>query len=258
MYEGLDVPPHESDTPYFFDLVSRSVFGSCDGFEEWSEVRGPFSFLLFKQDEGKVIFGRDPLGRRSLVHGKYGDEGDFFISSCLVEGLEGERVGVDGIFEMELGTLQLSLLHSWSSTTLSSSSPILVQDNQVMREFERLLRASVGRRIIHPLPLSILFSGGVDCSALALYCHLEMEEGVPIHLLNVCFDGGKSPDRYSALCSHFHLSSLFPSRPFLLTLMDVDQDEVEERKGEIIDLIAPCSSNMDFNIGTALWFASRG
>lgn len=75
----------------------------------------------------------------------------------------------------------------------------------------------------HPR-IGILFSGGVDCSILAILLHKNMEHNVPIELINVCFEklvrDGKSnsmdfessPDRITANKSVEILRDCCPER----------------------------------------------
>lgn len=65
-------------------------------------------------------------------------------------------------------------------------------------------------------PLLILFSGGVDSTLLAALAHEALPPEAPIDLASVCFDGGASPDRLSALDALAELRQLAPSRRWRL------------------------------------------
>ena len=89
-----------------------------------------------------------------------------------------------------LGHLQLNSTGHSSSSTSSGRAPAL-------------LPAS---------PLLILFSGGVDSTLLAALAHEALPPSIPIDLACVCFDGGRSPDRQSALGALQELRSFAPTR----------------------------------------------
>ncbi|KAJ1490751.1 asparagine synthase-domain-containing protein [Baffinella frigidus] len=67
-----------------------------------------------------------------------------------------------------------------------------------------------------------MFSGGLDSTVLAALAHRHVPAGEAIDLINVCFDPREAPDRYTGV------------------------EALRELRA------------MDFNIGTALWFGSRG
>jgi len=67
-----------------------------------------------------------------------------------------------------------------------------------------------------------------------------------------------SPDRIAAIQSFHELCRLWPQRKWRLILVNVLYSEVLEYQTRIRTLIHPLASTMDFNIGTAMWFASRG
>eukprot|EP00960_Hanusia_phi_P013498 395481-Hanusia_phi.AAC.1 len=102
-----------------------------------------------------------------------------------------------------------------------------------------------------------MFSGGLDSTLLAAHAHRHLDPGHAIDLINVCFDPLEAPDRYTGVESLRELRSLFPGRRWNLVVVDVTQEEVEERREEIVSLIFPRATQMDFNIGSALWFGSR-
>ena len=108
--------------------------------------------------------------------------------------------------------------------------------------------------------VAVLFSGGLDCTVIAALLHHQLPPEDEIDLLNVCFDfpTHSSPDRLTALASYYDLKREFPTRVWRFVLVNVHPDEVEMYQEHILHLISPMTSQMDFNIGAAFWFASRG
>ena len=74
--------------------------------------------------------------------------------------------------------------------------------------------------------IGVLFSGGVDSMLLAALAHRYVPPGRAVDLINVCFDGGRSPDRAAALDGAAELEALFPARAWRLVRVDADIDEV--------------------------------
>jgi asparagine synthetase B (glutamine-hydrolysing) len=68
-------------------------------------------------------------------------------------------------------------------------------------------------------PILLLFSGGVDSTLLAVLAHRSLPSGVPIDLVNVCFDHGRSPDRLAALDALEELRAVAPDRCWRLILV---------------------------------------
>jgi asparagine synthetase B (glutamine-hydrolysing) len=108
--------------------------------------------------------------------------------------------------------------------------------------------------------IAVLFSGGLDSTVVAALLDKQYHKNKSIDLLNVCFDypNHLSPDRKTALASYIDLRKQFPHRKWNLILVNVTLDEVLLYQKHLLDLIAPMKSQMDFNIGAALWFAARG
>jgi hypothetical protein len=63
-----------------------------------------------------------------------------------------------------------------------------------------------------PAEVAVLFSGGLDSMVLAALVDKHVAVGAPIDLINVCFDGGMSPDRKSALAGLEELRGISPGR----------------------------------------------
>ncbi|KAF1318456.1 Vacuolar protein sorting-associated protein 33a, partial [Globisporangium splendens] len=108
--------------------------------------------------------------------------------------------------------------------------------------------------------VAILFSGGLDSVVLAALTHFHVPENEPIDLLNVCFDTAsqfQSPDRMAAEISYGELQTLFPSREWHFVRVNVPFPDVVAQQRTIYELMTPCDTHMDFNIGAAFWFLAR-
>ena len=71
--------------------------------DTFNSVRGPFAFVFYDALIGKVFFGRDCLGRRSLLF-RHDLEGSFFLSSVCPGAQEHgfEEVEADGIYMLDM------------------------------------------------------------------------------------------------------------------------------------------------------------
>lgn len=79
-------------------------------------------------------------------------------------------------------------------------------------------------------PIMILFSGGVDSTLIAALAHQCLPPDVPIDLSNVCFDGGRSPDRLAARSALAELAAYAPSRAWRLVEVDRTLEDVDKHK----------------------------
>ena len=131
-------------------------------------------------------------------------------------------------------------------------------------------------------PVGILFSGGVDCTLLALLVDKMIPPDNRIDLLNVAFENprvaaaatarhpGKSgynhakqvyamcPDRKTGLYSHSQLQELRPLRQWRFVAIDIPYNETIAHRKAICDLMYPHRTQMDLSISLALYFAGRG
>lgn len=120
---------------------------------------------------------------------------------------------------------------------------------------------SIPPRLGSDARVAVLFSGGLDSVVLAALAHFHVPPTEPVDLLTVCFDENSSfasPDRLAAELAHSELCELFPERPWRLVRINVPRAELARQQSEVQALMAPCETHMDFNIGAAFWFLSRG
>lgn len=115
-------------------------------------------------------------------------------------------------------------------------------------------------------PIMILFSGGIDSSILVAISHILLinnddELNIPFELVNVSSgkNPSESPDRIASIIAYDEIKKLpyANKRDFRLIFVDITENDIKLKQNHINDLIYPKNTIMDFNIGTALWFASQ-
>ena len=94
---------------------------------------------------------------------------------------------------------------------------------------------------------------------LAALAHRYVPPGRAVDLINVCFDGGRSPDRAAALDGAAELEALFPRAPggWCASTRTSTRFGGSSRRAAR-GLLRPARTVMDRNIGAALWLAARG
>ena len=183
-----------------------------------SQVEGPYSFVLLDRAQSKMYFGRDPLGRRSLLLYQAPQHSSIAIVSVASESLSSQLQSNASLIEVNcssLWTIDLvrdpSLVQPLARLQSRFTSPLLLQElrepdieatqsnitsAEVLQEFLTVLSDSVRKRVTNintdqpadEARVAILFSGGLDCTTLALLAdrHVPLEQ--PIDLLNVAFE----------------------------------------------------------------------
>lgn len=158
---------------------------------------------------------------------------------------------------------------------------------QTVDTFIHLLSSSVEDRITHTPELctncpkdqlscrhpkiGILFSGGVDCTLLAVLADKLISPALAINLYNVAFEkvtksnappkdpNWNVPDRLSAIEALEELKILSPDRNWNLIEINIPRKKVDEELLNTVNhLVYPLTSVLDESLGGALWFASGG
>lgn len=124
----------------------------------------------------------------------------------------------------------------------------------------------------HP-KVGILFSGGIDCTILAVLADKFVDKATAIDLMNVSFekivrnqsankqrnidDNYETPDRLTSRETLTELIQLCPKRKWNLIEVNVTREELKDALSQkICDLCYPLNSILDESLGAALWFAA--
>ena len=250
-----------SDTTYLFQrLTSEPVMNVIEALE------GPFSFIFYDANSEELWIVRDVFGRRSLVWTLSGSGKELSVSS--VSSLPSAEVPAGkSVFKIDLRSLQIfeiqltKMAPFFRDDFLWTSFKTKKTDETLLQEFEILFQRSVAKRVLSlpvEMPLSLLFSGGLDSSLLASACAFQRNRrDKPIDLLCVYFSE-LAPDKLTALCSYKDLITRFGCDSFRLILVEGSESEFKQCESLLMSLMNPKRSQMDMSIGIALFLAAQG
>ncbi|CAR23757.1 putative asparagine synthase [Lachancea thermotolerans CBS 6340] len=241
-------------------------------------LSGEFAYTIYDKLTGEVFFGRDPIGRRSLSFKLDTGDSKICISSVSgkIEGFQDCQAGVIYVFQKNTGELKSNL--RINSERFAVSNKVDHDLSQIVEQSCKLyehISAAVRKRVttIHPMhtenrPISILFSGGLDCSVItSLICQqiLDLGGNIVLELLNVGFENPRTglspsqvPDRILGQRSASILRALYPQVQIMFVEVDVPYSEFLKYKAHIMNMIYPKQTEMDLSIAAAFYFASRG
>jgi asparagine synthetase B (glutamine-hydrolysing) len=321
------IPVNVSDTLFLSNFLADATLGTTSSLEVVKTIQhvlrplqGPYALCFYHHATRTFVYGRDPLGRRSLVVYNDAMNSLLIVASTAVHDRTLKpwtEVPCTGLFSIcchqyydnatnHSFSPELTL---WSASTplqqISHCIPKNNDDNDLLlvalgcpslppgldvisfdtldpslassaRGFLSVLSAAVGVRVASksrppppyasssfsqsPSPsMGVFFSGGLDSVVIAALAHFHLPTSEPIELFNICFDKKQvSPDRQAALIAAEELQRLYPAREWRFLEINVGYDEVTLATPHILQLMTPCETHMDFNIGTAFWFLSKG
>ncbi|KAF2103578.1 asparagine synthase related protein [Rhizodiscina lignyota] len=177
-------------------------------------LRGPYAFVYYDASHRLLMYGRDCLGRRSLVQ-SHDSTGSLILSSicgyptsCTWTEVEADGVyviGLSGAADMNFFDTDMGI---YPFPSLNKELPDQDEPANIataVDALEEVLRQSLNTRVTdirgHTQPsasvdvdgslhaeIAILFSGGLDCTVLARMVHDILPLSQSIDLLNVAFE----------------------------------------------------------------------
>lgn len=281
----IDSCLEQNDTMFLFQRVLSAVAPTKSGKERESailsavaDLAGEYAFVVTDMIANKVYFGKDAVGKRSLLYSC--SEGQLLISSTLPNKQDAVECEGGNTYIADLQTF-LIVGHSTAKPVLKGiGANLSISPDMVSQRTDdlhaKLTRACLIRQdTIVPLEatavirVGVLFSGGLDCTVVAaLLAHnyvLECKR-VVIDLLSVGFENPRTgmkpedlPDRKVAVRSWQDLCRVFKGTcvVFQLVQIDVSYEEWLCHKQSVQDLIHPTNTEMDLSIAIAFYFACR-
>jgi asparagine synthetase B (glutamine-hydrolysing) len=291
-----------SDSQHVFDLLLRAcqstlISSKQNVLDALTSIAGPFAFVFYDATSHRLFFGRDKLGRRSLLSRNISGGGMAFCSITDGASSSWKEVETGAVHLLDLSrhlTTPESLPWLMGNSRINGSLPDGVLptpsiSSETVVELEgRLLQSlrlriadvpALGRatniRTSESANIAVLFSGGLDCTLLARLAHDILPLDEPVDLLNVAFENPRSmaaasklsppvcayescPDRRTGRSSHLELLRVCGGRQWRFIAIDVPFEESESHLTTIVKLMAPHNTEMDLSIAKAFYFAARG
>jgi asparagine synthetase B (glutamine-hydrolysing) len=258
-------------------------------------IAGPFAFVYYDATTTTVYYGRDRLGRRSLLLSATNEHDmTLFSASTTAQEKRGWELSSDGIhflFSTESDSRMMGGQLAWqepptaNERVMSVSTPGQVPQLATVDALLTHLNAATTLRVrdiptISRSPagsdsakVAILFSGGLDCTLLARVVHDILPKDQPVDLRNIAFENPRAiaanpgqssnpyeccPDRITGRSSFAELCAVCPERNWNLVAIDVPFSVSQKHKAMIQQLMYPHNTEMDLSIAMALYFAARG
>jgi len=244
-------------------------------FKIYNNIESDHSFYFHDNINNQILISRDIFGKRSIILYYIKSLSILILTPVLTESLiKLSKSDTNNIYVLEIPSNHLLLINqkenkiSLHENTYMPKVHLLRFNSELkkIKEYEKLtescheiLRVSIRKRINDILNynkneyiLGITFSGGLDSTLMAYYCLLETPEYIQIDLFNLSFDKS-SPDRITGIISYKELIDKFPNRNINLILIDKEykKDITEDFQKNILKLIYPRKTHMDFNISSA-------
>ncbi|PWN48330.1 hypothetical protein IE53DRAFT_389479 [Violaceomyces palustris] len=231
-FSGLEDEQQNDGEILFQTIQTRITKGERQDVVEavrstFASVEGPYAFVFIDVPRGLIIFGRDPLGRRSLLISREKTnrvKSLMIVSTASREAIDGgatfQEIDCSSLWTLDVhesineprplerrSNLNFDfVLKELQPTTIESASeinqarPTKQEMELAVERFESVLSESVRKRVTNirsrnssssttrESKVAILFSGGLDCATLARLSDRFVPKDEPIDLLNVAFE----------------------------------------------------------------------
>ena len=251
-------------------------------FKIYNNIESDHSFYFHDNINNQILISRDVFGKRSIILYYIKSLSILILTPVLTDTLiKLYHADMNNILILEIPSNHLLLINQNSNINnlnkinlyenpympkahllrFNPNSNKITSYEQLTEKCHQILRQCIKKRINDILnynnnknnyTLGVTFSGGLDSTLTAYYSLLESPDYVNIDLFNLSFDKS-SPDRITGIISYKELIDKFPNRKINLILMDrvYEKDITDNFQKNILKLIFPRKTHMDFNISSA-------
>ncbi|OCH96623.1 hypothetical protein OBBRIDRAFT_809107 [Obba rivulosa] len=206
-----EIASEDNDGAYLFSRLC-ATWSLEDVRDLLGGIEGPYALVYYHARLQKIIFARDPLGRRSLLIHRPTTECPYLLLASVSVGVHPgylpEELPTEHIYALDanqlrgipctsavLSKVNRSIPHDPPEVhDLDSIPPHLTSavddllhhlDRSVMLRVRNIPRVGIREGQAR---VAVLFSGGIDSTMLAFLAHRHVDPSEPIDLLNVAFE----------------------------------------------------------------------
>ncbi|KAG6845952.1 hypothetical protein H0H87_011000 [Tephrocybe sp. NHM501043] len=118
IFDGMDISARENDGSRLFDKL-QTLQSEDDIRDLFGSIEGPYAFVYYQSYSQRVYFGRDPLGRRSLLIHRPTLGLPYILLASVSNGVDPrydfEEVSTDSIFYLDLQAPKCNLQEDFAS-----------------------------------------------------------------------------------------------------------------------------------------------
>ncbi|CAF1364732.1 unnamed protein product [Adineta steineri] len=274
IYEGpLQIKPDDNDGILLSNHL-KNCSNEIDICNLISKLEGCFAFIYFQKKTNSLYYGRDRLGRRSLMYSITNDAQSnlkMILSSVRLNHLSYTELDSNILHKLTVlsndNTFTIETfpyIHSTIDSFPSEPPDVLLNEfesnsiyQNISTTFLSQLQAAVQRRIVN-LPslcrqckrltdsnlrpingcqhakLAILFSGGIDSTVLTVLADRILPINEPIDLLNVAFFSDVFVPPADRQTGLQALTELNPARQWNFVKIDINVKELQHYRENII------------------------
>ncbi|KAF9480031.1 hypothetical protein BDN70DRAFT_912901 [Pholiota conissans] len=112
IFEGIEITSHENDGSKLFDALCLAKTPE-DIRDIFCTIEGPYAFVFYNDASQHLYFGRDPLGRRSLLINKPTTKNPYLLLSSVSAGANPAydfvEISTERIYSLDLTSLRNSI-----------------------------------------------------------------------------------------------------------------------------------------------------
>ncbi|CAH1760169.1 3067_t:CDS:10 [Entrophospora sp. SA101] len=273
IFDGFEIPKDENDTIHLFNSL-KGIENDDESYKILNvleKIEGPYSIIYWQNSTKKLWFGRDYLGRRSLLWYKpkllLNKKDDFILTSvgCKLpknnhdDGDENhyfQEVPADGIYCLDFK----KIIEANSSELFENYLIHYKWYDKDDNNNNKLPFGRVNDKLPNPDELPRIDNlPGLSIPDISI----EMENVINKFIDELSYSVCKRVENIQGLGltgrqSVEELRKIAPNRKWNFVEINIPYEESCKYKSEILELISPSDTIMDLSIAMAFWFAVRG
>lgn len=204
------------------------------GYQAWGQqlverIDGVFAFIIFDQRNATFFAARDHMGVKPLYY--LNRDGAYFIASEM-KSLTGFGQNINVLMPGQILTPQGTQAYSWLK-----KQPLEDDEQTILATFKETLVAAVRKQVQTDLPIGVLFSGGLDSTAIL---HLATRYHQNVTAISVGFEDSADVEMAQRFCRERGIKHHTVHLTIENLLHDLDQTVYYTETFETINIIDSC------------------